>query len=121
MCQTQSDCDSDSDINYQESRIDIFLSKMLGILVTFIICQSILSSSIPQLKVELLKLAKQVNRGFTDTPESSEKIRNLFVNLEQANENKDTLSNPNISGNFIFHFHASVSIFLMGIYCYKYR
>ena len=63
-----------------------------------------------KLKKEILDLSKVLERGLRDDVEKEKKMQSLFKNLEELNLNGNTLSNPNLNGDWNLEYTSSKTL-----------
>ena len=68
------------------------------------------SSRKNKLKKDILDLSRKLQRGLLDDAENEKKMQNLFRQLEELNTNGNTLSNPNLSGDWNLEYTSSKTL-----------
>ena len=68
------------------------------------------SNKVVKLKQELLSLAKQVDRGLTESSADNKNINQLFTELEKCNKFKSSLKSPLVNGVWELQYTTSDTI-----------
>ena len=68
------------------------------------------SSRKNKLKREILDLSKKLQRGLCDDTENEKQMQKLFRQLEELNINGNTLSNPNLNGEWNLEYTSSKTL-----------